>query len=155
MLNIHFGRDNVNMDEIIMNPLAYFRNHREVCWFNNEFVREMIKGIDHVEVIRDEALLKENGQGITPQQLAGGTQTLICIYENPDMMFYGELMGDNCAPYLMKIAEKYDINLLLEHFMAFRDEDYERFSVDGDVVDYQWYLEKFEEFSERCYGNSW
>ena len=155
MLNIHFGRDNVDMDQIIMNPLAYFSNHREVNWFNDPFVRDMIMGIDRAEVIRDEAILKENGRGITPEQLAGGTQTLICIYKNPDTMFYGEPMGDNCIPFLMKISEIYDINLLLEHFMGFRNEDFNNFKVDGVIVDYDGYLEAFADFSERCYGNSW
>lgn len=155
MLNIHFGRDNVDMSQIIMNPLAYFRNHRKVDWFNDPFIREIIKDIDKAEVIRDEAILKENGRGITPEQLAGGTQTLICIYKNPDTMFYGEPMGDNCVPFLMRIAEQYDINLLLEHFMDFRKEDYNQFMVDGKIMDYQSYLEEFAIFSGRCYGNSW
>ena len=140
---------------IVMNPIAYFSNHREVDWFNDMFVREMIMGIDRAEVIRDEAILKENGRGITPEQLAGGTQTLICIYKNPDTMFYGEPMGDNCIPFLMRISEMYDINLLLEHFMGFRDEDFNNFKVDGVTVDYNGYLEAFADFSERCYGNSW
>ena len=155
MLNIHFGRDNVDINQIVMNPIAYFSNHREVDWFNDMFVREMIMGIDRAEVIRDEAILKENGRGITPEQLAGGTQTLICIYKNPDTMFYGEPMGDNCIPFLMRISEMYDINLLLEHFMGFRDEDFNNFNVDGETVDYNGYLEAFADFSERCYGNSW
>lgn len=155
MLNIHFGRDNVDMSQIIMNPLAYFRNHREVDWFNDPFVRGIIKEIDKAEVIRDEAILKENGRGITPEQLAGGTQTLICIYKNPDIVFYGEPMGDNCVPFLMEIAERYDICLLLEHFMDFREEDYGCFMVDGKIMSYSGYLEEFAIFSERCYGNSW
>ena len=55
----------------------------------------------------------------------------------------------------MRISEMYDINLLLEHFMGFRDEDFNNFKVDGVTVDYNGYLEAFADFSERCYGNSW
>ena len=66
MLNIHFGRDNVDINQIVMNPIAYFSNHREVDWFNDMFVREMIMGIDRAEVIRDDAMLMENCRGITP-----------------------------------------------------------------------------------------
>lgn len=69
-------------------------------------------------------------------------------------MFYGETMGDNCVPFLMKIAERYGINLLLEYFMDFRKEDYNQFMVDGKIMDYQSYLEEFAIFSSRCYVDS-
>lgn len=67
MLNIHFGRDNIDMNQIVMNPIVYFSNHRKADWFNDIFVREMIMGIDRAEVIRDKAILKENGRGIIPE----------------------------------------------------------------------------------------
>lgn len=50
-------------------------------------------------------------------------------------------MEDNCVSFLMKIAERYGINLLFEHFMDFRKEDYNQFMVDGKIMDYQSYLE--------------
>lgn len=154
MLNIHFGRDTLEEGTYIINPLAWFSNNRKVQWFNDPFVRKMIKEIDNAEVIRDEAILKLDGHGITPEQLAGGTQTLICIYKNPDIMFMGSTMGDNCVPLLMQIADIYrerDINVLLEHYMTFRDEDYGHLKIDGKISQRMDYLNAFGDFSDRWY----
>ncbi len=31
MLNIHFGRENIDMDALIINPMVYFKYNKNLC----------------------------------------------------------------------------------------------------------------------------
>lgn len=33
-------------------------------------------------------------------------------------------MGDNCIPFLLRIAKQKDVNIMLEHCMDFSDDDF-------------------------------
>lgn len=57
MLNIHFGRENIDMDALIINPMVYFKYNKKPMWFDDPFVKEIIKGVDGAEVIIGEALI--------------------------------------------------------------------------------------------------
>lgn len=56
---------------------------------------------------------------IPPTGLSGGVKTLILIANEPDKVFNASTCGDNCAKWILKLAEKQDITINLRHLMDF------------------------------------
>lgn len=117
MLNIYFG----DMPEAIYNTEVYFKNTYEDEWLLDDFAAEVIKGVDQSEVV-DRHLIESPVLGmIPPVMLSGGTKTLLLIKNCPDMVFNASTCGDNCAKYILKIAEEQDITINLRHIMNFTE----------------------------------
>lgn len=121
MLNIVFGRE--NLEEFELDARLIFRRNKKPEWFQDEFVRQFLKEIDGTTVLFEEALLDYKGRGISTEMISTGCKTLCCIYFL-NGWFYGSLLGDNCVPFLLKIAEKKDVSIMLEHYMDIPDEDF-------------------------------
>ena len=56
---------------------------------------------------------------IPPTGLSGGVKTLMLIENRPDKVFNATNCGDNCAKWLLKIAEKKDVTINLRYMMDF------------------------------------
>ena len=121
MLNIIFGRE--NCDEFNLDSRMIFRQNKKPEWFQDPFVKEFIKAVDGSEVLFEEALKDRWGHGISADVISTGCKTLCCIYYL-DGWFYGSLMGNNCIPFLLRIAKQKNVNIMLEHCMDFSDEDF-------------------------------
>lgn len=131
MLNIYFGE----MPDAIYNTAAYFNNTYQEDWLTTDFAREVIKGVDRSEII-DNQLIKSPVLGlIPPEQLSGGTKTLLLIKNCPDMVFNASTCGDNCAKYILKIAKKRDVTINLYHIMRFGKRLKAIILNDGAIVD--------------------
>lgn len=131
MLNIYFGK----MPDAIYNTAAYFNNTYQDDWLTTDFAREVIKGVDRSEII-DKQLIKSPVLGlIPPEQLSGGTKTLLLIKNRPDMVFNASTCGDNCAKYILKIAKERDVTINLYHIMRFGKCLKAKILNDGAIVD--------------------
>lgn len=117
MLKIIFGRENCK--DFILDTRIWFRKNKKPEWFEDPFVREFLKEIDGSEVLFEEALKDYKGRGISTEMISTGCKTLCDIYYGGDTIFYGSAMGDNCIPFLMRIAEVKDVTIVLEHYMDF------------------------------------
>lgn len=116
MLNVIFGRENVGKP-YILDTRIYFRKHSKEFKFKDPFVEEFLKVIDDSEVIAEGALKDFKGDFISVDYMSTGCKTLCSIYyDKNNTIFYG-YMGDNCVPFLMRIAETKDITIFLEHYM--------------------------------------
>ena len=131
MLNIFFG----NMPEAVYNTAVFFKNDYEDEWITDPFVIEMIRDIDHSEVI-DNGVIDSPVLGkIPPLGLSGGVKTLILVLFEPGKVFNASTCGDNCAKWLLRIAASEDRTVNLRHIMDFGDEPFEiRILNTGDVV---------------------
>lgn len=115
MLNIFFG----DMPEAIYNTSVYFNNQYEEEWITDKLSVEMIKSIDRSEVLGANAI-KSPVLGIIPTtSLSGGVNTLILIANDKKHIFNASTCGDNCAKWILKIAEDRDITINLRHIMDF------------------------------------
>ena len=56
---------------------------------------------------------------IPPIGLSGGIKTLILVKFEPKKVFNVSTCGDNCAKWLLKIAEREDRTVNLRHLMDF------------------------------------
>ena len=115
MLKVFFG----DMPEAIYNTAVFFKNDYEDDWITDPMVVEMIRDVDHSEVL-DSGVIDSPVLGkIPPVSLSGGVKTLILVRFEPGKVFNASTCGDNCAKWLLKIAEKEDRTINLRHVMDF------------------------------------
>ena len=120
MLNIYYG----DMEEAIYNTAIYFKNMYEESWITASLSREMIQDVDQSVVI-DSGVIESPVMGkIPPVNLSGGVKTLILISNMPEKIFNASTCGDNCAKWILKIAEAQDVTINLRHLMDFGKDDF-------------------------------
>ena len=122
MLKIIYGK----VDGIIRRPGMYFDNTYDPEWLNDKMVQDMILDVDKSEV-KGPRLIDSPFLGpMSPRELSGGVKTLILMLKDDnDKIFYGSACGDNCAKWILKIAELKDLTINLRHILDFGDGPYE------------------------------
>jgi len=115
MLNIFYG----DMQGMIYNTSVYFKNMYDRQWLEDEQVRAMIADVDNSLVLSSGAIDSPVLGIIPPTSLSGGVKTLILIDKIPEKIFNASNCGDNCAKWLLKIAEEKDITVNMRHLMNF------------------------------------
>jgi hypothetical protein len=111
-------------------PDSYFNNVYEDEWITAPLSVEMIRDIDGSEV-RGARLIDSPFLGpISTERLSGGVKTLILMSQDSDHVFNASACGDNCAKWILKIAEelnknRIDLVIRLGYLMDFGDEPYE------------------------------
>lgn len=130
MLNIFYG----DMDGIIYNTSVYFKNMYDKNWLEEEQVKAMILDVDKSEVLSSGAISSPVMGIIPPISLSGGVKTLILIDKMPEKIFNASNCGDNCAKWLLKIAEKKDVTVNLRHLMNFGKEAFSIRILNTDTV---------------------
>lgn len=120
MLSIFYG----DMPEAVYNTAAYFKYDYEDEWITDPFVKEMILDVDKSTVL-DSGVIDSPVLGkIPPLGLSGGVKTLILVKFHTSKIFNASTCGDNCAHWLLKIAEKEDRTINLRHLMRFGNEPF-------------------------------
>ena len=120
MLSIFYG----DMPEAVYNTASYFKYDYEDEWITDPFVREMILDVDKSTVL-DSGVIDSPVLGkIPPLGLSGGVKTLILVKFHASKIFNASTCGDNCARWLLKIAEKEDRTINLRHLMQFGNEPF-------------------------------
>ena len=120
MLKIFYG----DMKEAIYNTAAYFKYDYEDEWITEPFVKEMIKDVDQSIVLENGVIDSPVLGKIPPLGLSGGVKTLILVAFEKDKIFNASTCGDNCAKWLLKIAENEDRTINLRHLMRFEAEPF-------------------------------
>ena len=115
MLNIFLG----NMDEAMYFPAVYFDKRYEDEWITEKLSVEMIKDVDKSDVVSGSLIQSPVLGSISPAQLSGGVKTLILISKDRDHIFNASTCGDNCAKWLLRIAEDKKVVINLRHMMDF------------------------------------
>ena len=65
------------------------------------------------------SLIARSWKKIPPIGLSGGVKTLILVKFEPEKVFNVSTCGNNCAKWLLKIAEQEDRTVNLRHLMDF------------------------------------
>ena len=130
MLKVFFG----SMPEAVYNTAVFFKNDYEDEWITDPMVVEMIREVDHSEVL-DSGVIDSPVLGkIPPVSLSGGVKTLILVRFEPGRVFNASTCGDNCAKWLLKLAEHEDRTINLRHIMNFGDGPFEIKILNNDTV---------------------
>ena len=130
MLRIIFG----DCEDAIYNTDVYFDNSYEDEWLEDEFAHRIIRTIDKSELLGPHVIDSPYLGLISPEKLAGGTKTLLLIRNCPDEIFNASTCGDNCAQFILQIADKRDVTINLRHLMDFGKDDFDAYIVNDDVT---------------------
>lgn len=115
MLNIYYG----NMPKAIFNTAVYFKNVYEDEWITDPVAREMILDVDK-SIVLDNAVIDSPVMGkIAPTELSGGVKTLILMKNERSKVFNASTCGDNCAQWILKLADMDELTINLRHLMNF------------------------------------
>lgn len=114
MLRIQFGKKN----NVFYGP-SYFKANYDIEWLNDSFVQDMIEDVDNSSFEGGDLISSSVLGPISPRELSGGVQTLICIYKNPELVFDATSCGSNCSKWLLEIGRRMDVTICLEYFMPF------------------------------------
>ena len=114
-LNIFYG----DMPDVILNTKLFFNNTYQDRWITKALSREMIRAMDKSEVVDERAIWSPVFGYMSSTRLSGGVKTLILIDNDPAHVFNASNCGDNCAKWLLRIAEKKKVVVNLRHFMEF------------------------------------
>ena len=122
MLNIQFG----DMPEAIDNTSTYLKNIYKDSWITSELSRAMIADVDRSTVISERLIDSPVLGTITPAQLSGGVKALMLIAYDRKHVFNASNCGDNCAKWILKIAEERKDKVLinLRHLMDFGEGEF-------------------------------
>lgn len=128
MLKIYYGE--LNADNYIFNPDAYFNNTYEDSWITEPLSVKMIKDIDGSDVIGARVIDSPFLGSIPTERLSGGVKTLILMSKDQSHIFNASACGDNCAKWILHIAnelQKQDKDLIIRlgYLMDFGDEPFE------------------------------
>lgn len=130
MLKIYYG----DMDNVIYNTSVFFKNVYHDEWITSPLSVEMIADVDKSTVI-DSGVIDSPVLGkIPPTSLSGGVKTLMLIENRPDKVFNASNCGDNCAKWLLKMAENKDITINLRHLMDFGDGKFDVYILNTNQV---------------------
>ncbi len=120
MLRVWFGQK----DNAIYNTSVFFKNRYDPKWLENDQVKQMILDVDKSEVINSQSISSPILGIIPPEKLSGGVKTLILMKFLPGKIFNASNCGDNCAPWILRLAEDRDFTINLYHIMDFGRGDF-------------------------------
>ena len=116
MLHIQFGE----MENVNYGP-DWFKANYDPSWLKEEFVRTMIKDVDNSDCVDGIVINSPILGSIPPERLSGGVQTLIMIYEKPQLVFDATSCGENCAKWLLEIGKQKEVTVNLNYLMKFEN----------------------------------
>lgn len=108
--------------EYMKDAPAYFNNVYEDEWLEDNFVKEMILDVDNSKVISPHIIESPVLGAITPRELSGGVKVLILMLKDDSFVYNMSNCGNNCAKWILKIAEKKDLIVHLQHMLRFTGE---------------------------------
>ena len=132
MLNIYLGE----MEGAVYHPPVYFDNRYEDEWLAEPLAIEMVKDVDKSEIISPHLVQSPVLGPISVKELSGGVKTLMLMaFDKSGKVFNASACGDNCAKWILKIAESRELTINLRHIMDFGEGSFEaRILNTGQVV---------------------
>ena len=120
MLNVYFG----DMPDAIYNTALYFRNVYQDAWITDPMSWEIILDVDKSTVVSANLIESPVLGPISPVMLSGGVKTLLLIKHDKKQVFNASTCGDNCAKWILQLAEKRKLVINLHHAMDFGPDDF-------------------------------
>lgn len=115
MLNVFFG----DMPDAIYNTNVFFNNTYKDSWITKPLSKQIIQSVDHSEVIDEKTISSPVFGNMSPKKLSGGVKTLLLIAYDKTRVFNASTCGDNCAEWILKIADERKVVINLRHLMDF------------------------------------
>ncbi len=101
---------------------SYFDNVYEDEWIEDPFIKEMIQDVDNSTVLSAHVIESPILGPITPKELSGGVKVLILMLKDDSFVYNLTNCGNNCAKWVLKIAEQKDLTVYLQYMIQFEGE---------------------------------
>lgn len=112
-----------------------FYGQYEDEWFDDPFVKRMVKEIDNSEVISANLIQSPVLGPISCEKLSGGVKVLIMLYKMPEIQQWGSSCGNNCMELMAEIGKMQNITVKFSHIPENFPENLEaRFMDNGEIV---------------------
>lgn len=121
MLRVYFGEK----ENSVYNTSVFFKNRYEGKWLLDDFAKEVILDVDHSVVIDENCIESPVLGSISPLNLSGGVKALLLMKNYPGLVFNASNCGDNCAKWILKLAEEKNFTIELFHVMDFGKDPFE------------------------------
>lgn len=142
MLRIIYG----DTENSIYHPPVYFDNQYEDEWITAPFTKEMLLDVDRSEVIGPHLIESPVLGPISPKEISGGAKTLILMaFDRSGKIFNASACGDNCAPWIVKIADQRDLTINLHHIMDFSKANH----FHAEILNTQKIVSSYREYAEE------
>ena len=126
MLNIYLGE----MEGAVYHPPVYFDNRYEDEWLAEPLATEMVKDVDKSEIISPHLVQSPVLGPISVKELSGGVKTLMLMaFDKSGKVFNASACGDNCAKWILKIAEGKELTIKKSPSISHLDESIQRAAV--------------------------
>ena len=151
MLRIIFGdTDKMNIEQnVIFNTDVYFNNTFDRELLTSEIAKDIISDLDQSDVLGPQSIFSRKlNTSIPVERLSHGTKTLLLLATDSTNIYNASTCGDNCAKWILKIAEKQDITINLLHIMDF-DSDFDALILNDNTMihNHHEYIEKAIKFA--------
>ena len=124
MLSILRVRNPETLPDEYRTTESLFNTIYEEEWFEDDFVKEMVLGIDKSEVVTTKSIWSPVFDWMNPNRLSGGLKACILMYKRPDLLICATQCGDNCSKWIQAIGSKVDVKIILRHCMVFKEDDW-------------------------------
>ena len=123
MLNRYLGE----MEGAVYHPPVYFDNRYEDEWLAEPLAIEMVKDVDKSEIISPHLVQSPVLGPISAKELSGGVKTLMLMaFDKSGKVFNASACGDNCAKWILKIAEGKELTIKKSSSISHLDESIQR-----------------------------
>ena len=144
MVKVWFGYD----QKALIDPSPFFDTEFSSEWLKDDFVKEMIMGIDKSEVISPQCIESPVFGQIPPQWLSGGVKACILLYEffdDDDLLLDLAACGENCTPWLAKIFAMRDCTIVCSAF----DISFKGYDIQGVCLNDNSQISNWEDWVRR------
>lgn len=121
MLKIYIGE----MDNVLHNVEVYFKNQMDYSWLDDEFAKEVIADVDNSQVVSEHCIISPVLGQIPPTALSGGTKALLLMKNQKERIINASNCGDNCAKWILRLGQRQNLTINLNHIMDFGEEVFE------------------------------
>ena len=110
--------------------------------------KQIIQSVDHSEVIDEKTISSPVFGNMSPKKLSGGVKTLMLMNFDSEHIFNASACGDNCASWILKIAQKKDLTIRLGYLMDFGSDNF-----DIEIVNLHQTVHTMKELNEAVLDN--
>ena len=146
MLRIFYGEP--ESQNYIFNPDAFFNNTYEDEWITDPLSKQMIKDVDGSDVVGPRLIDSPFLGPVPAERLSGGVKTLMLMNFDTDHIFNASACGDNCAAWILRIAQNKDLTIRLGYLMDFGKDPF-----DIEIVNIRKVVHSMKELNESVLDN--
>lgn len=100
----------------------YFNDYYKPEWLTNDLAKQIIKDIDKSDVVGPNLIQSPVLGLIPPSTLSTGTKAVLLMQNLDGCRIWATCAGDNCAKWILKVAETKEVHIYLAHMMDFDEE---------------------------------